>query len=333
MRALVTTGHGSLDVLQVREWPDPVVGPGQIGIDVHAAGLTFADVIARKGLYRDAPKPPAVMGYEVSGVVNALGEGAEGFAVGDSVLAGTRFGGQAERVATAAANAVPIPAGFSFEQAAAVPVNYTTAWAALVRYGNVQPEDRVLVHAAAGGVGIAALQIARRVGAEIYGTASPAKHEAVRAHGADVAVDYTRAGWWKELPKFDLVLDAIGGSMLRTSYKLLRPGGRVVTYGATAVAAGKRRVSPNTIKELAGMPLFHPIQLATASKGVIGLNMLRIWDSRGTLETFIGPLAEMFEDGTIKPVVAASFPFERAGEAHSMLLDRANTGKVVLTPA
>jgi NADPH:quinone reductase-like Zn-dependent oxidoreductase len=332
MRALVTTGHGSLDVLQVREWPDPEVCPGQIGIDVRAAGLTFADVMARKGMYPDAPKPPAVMGYEVAGVVNALGEGAEGFAVGDRVLAGTRFGGQAEQVAAGAADVVAIPDAFSFEQAAAVPVNYTTAWAALVRYGNVQRGDRVLVHAAAGGVGIAALQIARRAGAEIYGTASPAKHDAVRAQGADVAVDYTRAGWWKELPEFDLVLDAIGGSMLRRSYKLLRPGGRVISYGVTALAAGKRRNPARAVKQLASMPLFHPLQLDSASKGVIGLNMLRIWDSLGTLEPFITPLAELFEDGTINPVIAASFPFERAAEAHAMLLERANTGKVVLTP-
>lgn len=331
MRALVTR-TGGLSALKVEQWPDPVAGPGEVAIDVAAAGLAFADVMARKGLYPDAPKPPAVMGYEVAGTVSALGEGVADFALGDRVLAGTRFGGQAERAVTRVANVIAIPDGFGFEKAAAVPVNYTTAWAALVRYGNVQPGERVLVHAAAGGVGIAALQIARRAGAEIYGTASPAKHATVLDQGAHVAVDYTRPGWQKELPKFDLVLDAIGGRMLRTSYRLLRPGGRVISYGATALASGRRRNLLRTANEFVRTPIFHPVRFGLNSTGVIGLNMLRLWDELGSLEPFISPLDELFADGTIDPVIAASFPFERAAEAHAMLLTRANTGKVVLTP-
>lgn len=332
MRALVTR-TGGLNALKVEQWPDPAPGPGEVSIEVRAAGLNFADVMARKGLYPDAPKPPAVMGYEVAGVVSELGEGVDGFAVGDRVLGGTHFGGQAELAVTNVGNVIAIPDRFSFEQAAVVPVNYVTAWAALVRYGNVQPGERVLVHAAAGGVGIAALQIARRQGAEIYGTASPGKHAAVLEHGADVAVDYTRSGWQNDLPKFDLVLDAIGGRMLRTSYRLLRPGGRVITYGATALASGRRRNLVRTAFEFARTPIFHPVRLGMKSTGVIGLNMLRLWDELGTLAPYISRLGELFDDGTIKPVIAASLPFERAAEAHEMLLTRANTGKVVLTPS
>lgn len=332
MRALVITKSGSLDVLKVQERPDPTAGPGEVVVRVAAAGLNFADTMARKGIYPDAPPYPAVMGYEVAGTVEALGEGVDRFAVGDRVFGGTHFGGQAELAATAAGNLLPIPDGISFEQAAAVPVNYSTAWTALVLHGNVQPGDRVLVHAAAGGGGIAAQQIAKACGAEIYGTASPGKHDAVRAQGAAFAIDYTARDWWRELPQFDLVLDAIGGKVLKRSYRLLRPGGRVISYGVTALAAGERRNPLRLAGQFAQMPIFHSVQLASASKGVIGLNMLRIWDDRGTLEQFIAPLQQMFNAGQISPVVAASFPFERAADAHRMLLGRANIGKVVLTP-
>ncbi|MBI5309752.1 MAG: zinc-binding dehydrogenase [Actinobacteria bacterium] len=332
MRALVTTKAGDLSVLQVREWPDPSPGPGEVLVKVEAAGLNFADTMARKGIYPDAPPYPAVMGYEVAGTVAALGEGVDRFAVGDRVLGATHFGGQAELAVTAAGNLVPVPEGFSFEQAAAVPVNYATAWAALVLYGNVQPGDRVLVHAAAGGVGTAALQVARTHGAEVYGAASPAKHDAVLAHGAAHAIDYTSGDWWKGLPEFDLILDPIGGKVLRRGYRLLRPGGRIISYGVTALAAGERRNPARVVGQFAQMPLFHPVQMASASKGVIGLNMLRIWDDRGTLEQFIAPLQAMFDDRSIDPVVAATFPFERAADAHRLLLERGNVGKVVLTP-
>lgn len=333
MRALVTTKAGSLDVLQVLDRPDPVAGPGEVLVRVEAAGLNFADTMARKGIYPDAPKFPAVMGYEVAGTVEALGEGVDRFAVGDRVFGGTHFGGQAELAATAAGNLLPIPEEISFERAAAVPVNYATAWTALVLYGNVQPGDRVLVHAAAGGVGIAALQVGTACGAEIYGTASPGKHDAVRAHGAAHAVDYTSSDWWRDLPQFDLVLDPIGGKVLKRSYRLLRPGGRVISYGVTALAAGERRNPLRLAGQFAQMPIFHSVQMASASKGVIGLNMLRIWDDRGTLEKFIEPLKAMFDAGQIEPVVAASFPFDRAADAHRLLLGRGNIGKVVLTPA
>lgn len=331
MRALITR-VGGLDGLTVEQRPDPLPAKGEVVVAVRAAGLTFADTMARKGIYPDAPKPPAVMGYEVAGEVAVVGDGVIDFAPGDRVLGGTHFGGQAELAVTAAGNLVKIPDGVDFASAAAVPVNYATAWAALVRYGNVQPGDRVLVHAAAGGVGIAALQIARRAGTEIFGTASPGKHKAVLEHGADVAVDYTRRDWSRDLPKFDLVLDPIGGKVQRQSFKQLRPGGRLISYGVTALASGERRNPLRMVRELTRMPFFHPIQLGSASKGVIGLNMLRIWDDRGSLADFIAPLIEMFEDDTIKPVVAATFPFERAADAHRLLLSRKTIGKVILVP-
>src|SRR4051794_7424727 len=205
MRAVVITKHGPPDVLKVEERPSPGRPQGdEVLVDVKAAGVNFADTMARVGLYPDAPKAPMVVGYEVAGTVAAVGPAAEGVKEGDRVMGGTRFGGYAAQVKVRAAELVPLPDDLSFEQGAAIPVNYATAWAGLVRYGGLQSGERVLIHAAAGGVGIAATHLAKRYGAEVYGTASAAKHEAIRAQGVDVALDYRQRGWEKGLPKFDL---------------------------------------------------------------------------------------------------------------------------------
>src|SRR4051812_44954921 len=169
MRAVVITKHGGPGVLQVQEQPDPELGPGEVRIAVAAAGINFADVMARMGLYQDAPKTPCVVGYEVAGTVLELGEGVNGLTHGQRVLAGTQFGGYASQVTVPSADVVALPDSLSFEQGAAIPVNYATAWAGLVGYGVLAAGDRVLVHSAGGGVGIAATQIAKRVGAEVVG--------------------------------------------------------------------------------------------------------------------------------------------------------------------
>ncbi|BCI88138.1 hypothetical protein NIIDMKKI_33440 [Mycobacterium kansasii] len=225
MRAVVITKHGDPSVLQVQQRPDPPPpGPGQLRIAVRAAGVNFADHLARVGLYPDAPKLPAVVGYEVAGTVEAVGKGVDQSRVGERVLAGTRFGGYAEIVNVAATDSVVLPEALTFEQGAAVPVNYATAWAALHGYGSLRAGERVLVHAAAGGVGIAAIQFAKAAGAEVHGTASPGKHPKLAELGVDRAIDYRRDGWWQGLGPYDLVLDALGGTSLRRSYDLLRPG-------------------------------------------------------------------------------------------------------------
>ncbi len=315
------------------ERPDPVARAGEVLIEVGAAGVNFADLMARLGLYPDAPKPPCVVGYEVAGRVTALGEGAgERIAVGDRVVAPVRFGGYAEQVSAAVDGVVPLPEGLSFEQGAAIPISYTTAWEALMRAGNLQPGERVLIHAAAGGVGIAATQIARRAGAEIWGTASPAKHEAIRRFGVEHPIDYTRRGWERSVPKVDLVMDALGGASFRRSYGLLRAGGRLVCFGASGVVAGEKRNLVAAARTALRMPRFNLLKQMSESKAVIGLNVLTLWDELGTAERWTKPLTEMLADGTIEPVVAEAFPFDRAGDAHSYISERRNVGKVVLTP-
>jgi NADPH:quinone reductase-like Zn-dependent oxidoreductase len=332
MRVVTMTKHGGPEVLQVQERPDPQLGAGEVRIEVAAAGVNFADVQARVGFYPDAPKPPCVVGYEVAGTILELGEGVHDLSEGQRVVAGTKFGGYASQVAVPAGDVVALPDELSFEQGAAIPVNYATAWAALIGYGNVQRGERVLIHAAGGGVGVAATQIAKRLGAEIYGTASPSKHERIRELGVEHPIDYTRAGWERGLPPFDLVMDALGGHSHRRSYELLRPGGRLVAFGVAGVLDGDRRNLVAGLRTLLRSPRFNVIKQMTVSKSVIGLNMLSLWKDRQTLAPWIDPLRELLDDGTIQPVLAGSFSFADAGEGHRMLSERRNLGKVVLVP-
>jgi NADPH:quinone reductase-like Zn-dependent oxidoreductase len=334
MRAVVITKTGDPSVLQVQERPDPPPpGPGQVRIDVRACGVNFADTMARVGLYDEAPPLPAVVGYEVSGTVTAVGEGVTTPQVGDRVMAGTRFGGYVDTINVTATDAIPLPDGLSFEQGAAIPVNCSTAWAALHGFGSLQSGERVLIHAAAGGVGISALQLAKAAGAEVHGTASPGKHARLAELGLDRAIDYRRDGWWKDLPSYDLILDAVGGRSFQRSFGLLRAGGRLVAYGASSIQVGEKRNMARVLPQAGRMFRgFNLIKQMSESKAVIGLNMLALWDDRGTLEPWITPLAAALADGTINPVVHAAVSFADAPEAHRIIAARENVGKVVLVP-
>ncbi len=344
MKAVVLTGTGGPEVMQVREMPDPPVGPGEVRIAVKAAGINFADTMARVGLYPDSPKPPCVLGYEVAGEVESVGEGVSAHKAGDRVVAGTRFGGQAELVTVPEAQALPLPEKLSFEQGAAFPVNYGTAYAALVVMGGLKPGERVLIHAAAGGVGISATQIARNIGAEIFGTASPAKHDAIRAQGVQHAIDYRAHDFEAEAMRItggegvDVVMDALGPTSFRKDYRLLRPGGRLVMYGLSEVTNERGRDLPATLKSLvkmpfATMPWWKSLPVMNENKGVFGLNMLHWWDREGSLDRLTEPLMEDLAAGRLEPIVSKAFPFERAGEAHEFIAERRNVGKVVLFPS
>ncbi len=338
MRALVLTEAGPPEVLKVQDHPDPVPGAGEVRVAVRAAGVNFAELMARMGIYPDAPKPPCVLGYEVAGEVESLGEAVEGVSVGDRVITGTRFGGYAELVVAPADEVIPLPEDWSFEEGASLPVNYATAYAGLVRYGGLRSGERVLVHAAAGGVGIAASQIANLVGAEVFGTASASKHEAIRGFGVTQPIDYRAEDFVKAVRRatgqkrpLDLALDAVAGSSFRRSYSLLRAGGRLVCFGASSFVKGERRSIPAALKGVATTPLFSPLALQSSSRSVIGLNLLRLWDEHGGLDDLVEPLREWMESSALRPVVAESFPLERGADAHRYMQERRNVGKVVLT--
>ena len=339
MRALVITEHGGPEVLKIEERPDPEPGPGEVRVKVKAAGVNFADVLARMGLYEDAPDVPCVIGYEFAGEVDSVGEGVSEYSPGQRVFGGCRFGGYAELVVTGQKEILPLPDDWSYEEGAAVCVHYVTAYAGLVRYGSLREGEKVLLHAAAGGVGIASTQIARLVGAEtIYGTASASKHDAVRGFGVDHVIDYTKQDFRREVRRIsgekqplDLVMDAIGGSSFRKSWSLLGAGGRLVCFGASSVMSGENRSVRAIARSIATTPVFHPLGMMRSSRAVIGLNMLRLWDAKGSFDEYLGPLREWIDSGRLRPVVADAFPLERAADAHRLLAERKNVGKVVLT--
>jgi NADPH:quinone reductase-like Zn-dependent oxidoreductase len=327
-------GVGGPEVLEVQERPDPPVGPGEVRIAVRAAGVNFADTMARVGLYPDAPKPPCVLGYEVAGEVESVGAGVSELEQGQRVMAGTRFGGQAE---------LSLPERLDFAQGAAFPVNYGTAYAAAILMGGLREGDRILIHAAGGGVGIAATQIARNVGAEIFGTASASKHEAIRAQGVDHPIDYHSRDFEAEVMSLtsgqgvDVILDALGPASFRKDYRLLRAGGRLVMFGLAEASKGTGRSIPAAIRSLVSMPLatmpwWKSLSMMNENKGVMGLNMLHWWDREGQIDRLTTPLTADLEAGRLEPVVAATFPFDRAGEAHEFIAQRRNVGKVVLLP-
>jgi NADPH:quinone reductase-like Zn-dependent oxidoreductase len=343
MMAVVLTRTGSPDVLEVQDRPAPRVGAGEVGIAVRAAGLNFADLMARVGLYPAAPKPPCVLGYEVAGQVETLGEGVTGLTVGQRVMAGVQFGGHAERVTANTRDVMPMPERLSFEQGAAFCVSYATAYAALIIMGGLRRQDRVLIHSAAGGVGLAATQLAHNVGADIYGTASLAKHAAIKLQGVHHPIDYRTHDFSAEVRQLtngegvDVVIDAIGPTSYRKDYRILRPGGRLIMCGLSEALNEKGRSLRATARSLirlptATMPWWNAARMLNQNRGVFGLNLLSWWRREGGMDRITGPLLADLEEGRITPVVAESFPFSRAGDAHRYLAERRNIGKVVLTP-
>jgi NADPH:quinone reductase-like Zn-dependent oxidoreductase len=337
MRQVVIPRYGAPEVLETREAPDPSPGDDEIRIRVRAAGINFADILARLGLYPDAPKPPMVVGYEVAGQVDAVGRHVVGFAEGDRVLALTRFGGYADTVVVPIAQAFHFPDDLSDSEAAAVPVNYLTASIALYKMAALAPGETVLVHNAGGGVGIAATQLARLRRATVIGTASAFKHDALRSFGVDHAIDYRHANVAEEIRKLtrgrgvDVILDPIGGRSFTDSYRMLAPLGRLVIFGLSSAATGEKRNLWRALQAWATTPRFNPLSLINRNRGVFGLNVGHLWEERRQLASTMEMLISELRAGRLTPVVARTFPLDRAADAHRFIQSRGNIGKVVLT--
>lgn len=338
MRAIVTTRNGDVDVLKVETRPDPVAGKGEVLIRVRAAGLNFADILARQGLYPDGPSKPCVMGYEVSGIVEAVGDQVDRSLIGKPVIAMTRFGGQAEFVVAPLTQIFEKPEQLSFEQGAAIPVNYLTAWALLVTMGGLKKEEAVLIHNAGGGVGLAALDIAKHIGARTYGTASASKHEFLKARGLDQAIDYRGQDWLPVLMDLtggrgvELVIDPLGGSSWKKSYRALRTTGRMGVFGMSTASASGIRGKLRALKALAQTPRFHPLALMNRNRGVFGLNLGHMWDEGEKVASWTREIVQGIEEGWIQPHVDRAFRFDQAADAHRYIEARKNIGKVVLVP-
>jgi NADPH:quinone reductase-like Zn-dependent oxidoreductase len=337
MRQVWITKAGPPEVLQVREAADPEPAAGQVRIRVRAAGINFADLMARVGLYPDAPKIPCVVGYEVSGVIDALGPGVSTFAVGDRVFGMPRFGGYTDTLVISERQAFKMPAAMTFEEAAALPVVYLTAHHMMLYTGNLRRKSRVFIHSVAGGVGLAAIQLAKTRDCEIFGSASKSKHAFVKQEGChhplDSSGDYMRE--LAELTKdrgLDLILDAVGGKSWTQGYDLLAPAGRIVAFGLSAAASGEKRSLFHAAMQVMAVKKWSPMKLMDDNKTISGCNMGHLFAQIDMLAEQFQSLIAMYEAGQIKPHVDKTFPFSEAAAAHRFLHDRKATGKVLLVP-
>ncbi|MFZ1203417.1 MAG: medium chain dehydrogenase/reductase family protein [Candidatus Acidiferrales bacterium] len=343
MRALVVRRYGPPNVFELQQLPDPQPKAGEVLIRVKAIGVNFADLMQRMGIYPGTPKPPFVPGLEIAGVVEKIAPGGKAgdesapLRVGDAVAAFPEFGAYAEWAAVPASQVHRLPPGMRFEDGAAIPANYLTAYHAMFTMGNLQPGDRILIHGAAGGVGIAAVQLAHTRNLVIFGTAGPLKQEYLRKIGVDHAIDYEKNDFVDVVKKYapdgvEMVMDPIGGKSFSRSFKCLGPVGRLVVYGFSAAAGPDGKRSPlRAARAFLATPRFHPLKLMEKNATIIGVNLRGVRARGSLLRQELDDVFRMYTDGKIKPVIAKMFPLEQAAEAHAYIQARKNIGKVILS--
>ena len=336
VKAFVLERHGGPEVLRIVAVPDPVPGPGQVRVRVEAIGLNYAEILSRKGLYGWAPRMPYTPGMEANGTIDLLGPGVNRRSVGERVIVGAQYGAYAEQIVVPERQALPAISGFSTEENAAVAVNYLTAWVALMEMARLRPTDRVLVTAAAGGVGTAAVQIATRFGCHTVGLAgSDAKLDVIRGLGAEVAVNYRGADFEERLraaagpEKFDVVLETVGGEVFRAVWPVLATFGRVVVAGFASLAL--QRWNPlSWLRTWRDLPKADIRSLAPNSHGLLATHIGYLLDDPPRLTRVWAALMAFVTTQGIRPVVGATFPFEDMAEAHRLMESRGSVGKIVV---
>jgi len=335
MRQVWISKKGPPSVLEVREAPDPEAAAGQVRIRVKASGINFADLSARAGIYPDAPPIPCVVGYEVSGTIDQVGDGVTDLKVGDRVFGMPKFGGYTDTLALPAGQVFRMPDQMTFEEGAALPVVYLTAHHMLLFSGELRRGAKVFIHSAAGGVGLAAIQLAKTRDCEIFGTASESKWDFLREQGVAHPLPYE--GFFAKVKEIapqgvDVVLDAVGGPSWHVSYQMLGPAGRVVAFGFSAALKSTTVKWFGLIKDFLSIKKYNPMNLMNDNKTVSGVNMGHLFDRLDLLRPQFEALIAMYEQGKIKPHIDRSFPFAEAAAAHQYLHDRKAKGKVLLTP-
>ena len=338
MRQIWISKPGKPEVLVLREAPDPRPGNGELRIRVEASGINFADILARIGIYPDLPAIPAVVGYEVAGRIDAVGNGVDPEWMGQDVFAATRFGGYSDLVCVPLNQVFLRPEGMSAEEGAAFPVNYLTAWQLIVIMGGLQSNETILIHSAGGGVGIAAIQIAKHIGANIIGVASSWKHSELKKLGVDHLIDMRERNLEEEVANLtngkgvELILDPIGGASFKRSFHMLSRTGRLGMYGVSTFVNAKEKDLFNLIKSVLSLPYFQflPVTLINSNKGVFGVNLGRMWGELDRSRLWAEELLGLWKTGKIKPKIDKSFSLEDAASAHHYIQDRKNLGKVIL---
>lgn len=337
MKAAVLIKNGNAaTAFEIREVPKPVLGPGQVLIKVAAFGLNFADVVARQGMYKDAPPIPAILGYDVTGTVEAVSDGVLNIKQGDKVFAMTRFGGYAEYAVTNSSAVALVPGNISEAAATALATQYCTAYYAAAEMVNLFAGDKVLIHAGAGGVGIALIQYALYKKCEIFATAgSDEKINYLKSLGVQHPVNYNKQDFETVIKSItrskgvDVIFDAVGGSSVKKGVRSLAAGGRLICYGAAAIT-GKNIFGK--LKVALGFGFYHPLMLMQPSKSIIGINMLRIADNHPVIiQRCLENVVRLTEEAVFLPTLAKLFTVNDIGAAHEFLEKRNSIGKVVVS--
>ncbi len=303
----------------------------EVGIIVEASGINFADVLARLGQYQDCPDLPAIIGYEAVGRVSKVGKNVSSLSIGDRVLAFTRFGGYSQYVTQQESAVAKISETMDVGKALALATQYSTAYYACAVATNVLPNETVLIHSGAGGVGTALIQLCKLKNAKIYSTAgSESKLEYCRKQGAHVAINYVKNDFSKEIKEpIDVAFDAVGAENFRKSYKLLNRGGRIVGYGASSMTDAHNILSKAKMGLAFGV--YHPVQLLMESRSMIGVNMLRIADYKPeTLKHCMESVIQLLHEGKVDPHVGNMYPVKDIAQAHDDMEGRKTMGKIGL---
>jgi NADPH:quinone reductase-like Zn-dependent oxidoreductase len=328
--------YGGPEVFRAVEGPSPSLLPGSVRIRVSAAGVNFFDVHMRTGLGVEAPRLPFAPGFEVAGVIAEVGPGVDSFRRGERVLAMCRFGGYTTEIVLPARQVRKTPRRLSDVEGASIPLSFLTAWIALMEMARVREGDRILLPGAAGGVGSAMVQVATAAGAQVVGLVGAArKKEFVRSLGASQAFTYAefRARKGPDSRGFDAIFDGKGFRSLKENLSRLAPGGRAVAYGVSGLVSGPKRSIAHSLFQFLRMPIFTPIGLAMANRGVHGLNALKLFDNEQGSQLLIKALdwtLEGFQRGLYRPTVGKVFPLAEAGAAHAYLQSGKSMGKVML---
>ncbi|XP_055983105.1 synaptic vesicle membrane protein VAT-1 homolog [Sorex fumeus] len=340
LRCLVLTGFGGYDKVKLQSRPaaPPAPGPGQLTLRVRACGLNFADLMARQGLYDRLPPLPITPGMEGAGVVIAVGDGVSDRKVGDRVMVLIRSGMWQEEVTVPSVQTFLMPEAMSFKEAAALLVNYVTAYMVLFDFGNLRPGHSVLVHMAAGGVGMAALQLCRTVeNVTVFGTASASKHEVLKENGVTYPIDYHTTDYVDEIKKIspkgvDIVMDPLGGSDTAKGYNLLKPMGKVITYGMANLLTGPKRNIMALARTWWNQFSVTALQLLPANRAVCGFHLGYLEGEVELVGAVVTRLLKLYNEGRIKPHIDSVWPFEKVVDAMKQMQEKKNVGKVLLVP-
>jgi len=330
---------GAPEVLVEREVPLADPGPDEVHLRIQAAGVNFADLVMRAGLYGTVPDMPFSPGFEVAGVVERVGSAVRDWAPGDRAVAAVRFGGYARDLIVPTRNLFRYPASLSAAEAAAMPVVFLTAWVALFEAARVRAGETALVLVAAGGVGSAAVQLARWRGLRVLGTAGSDRKRRFVTETLGAAACFDSAGPWEAEVRrmvgdrgIDCALDAMGGAATAACRRLLAPLGRLVFYGMSTGMPGRKRSWPAAVASYLRTPRFHPLSLVEPCVGVFGIHLLHLQSREQVMKNAMAEIFQATESGALKPILDRTFPLTRGGavEAHHYLHDRKNIGKVVL---